>query len=105
VKRIYVAGPYNANNVIGVLNNIHDGMKVCVQVLKDGNAPFCPWLDYQFHFFDKTLTIDDYYRYSMAWLEVSDEIWVLSTYNGSKSKGTKAEIERAMDLGIPVRYL
>jgi hypothetical protein len=103
--RIYVAGPYNSDNVIGVMNNIHDGLKVCAQILKQGDAPFAPWLDYQFHFFDKTLTIEDYYRYSMAWLEVSDEVWVLRSFIGSKSKGTVNEIMRARKLKIPVKFL
>lgn len=101
--RIYVAGKYSDNNIIGCLNNIHEGIKVAVGVLKDGNEPFCPWLDYQFQFFDKTLTVEDYYRYSMAWLEVSDEVWVLP--NSENSKGTQAEIKRAEELKIPVRYL
>lgn len=103
--RIYVAGPYSADNVIDVLNNIHNGTKVCVEILKQGHVPFCPWNDFMFQFYDKSLTVEDYYRYSMAWLEVSEEVWVLSTYRGSESKGTKAEIERATELGIPVRYL
>jgi hypothetical protein len=57
--RIYVAGPYNATNVIDVLNNIHNGTKECVEILKQGHEPFCPWLDYQFHFYDNTLTMED----------------------------------------------
>ena len=101
--RIYVAGRYSDNNIIGCLNNIHDGIKASVEVLKQGHAVFCPWLDYQFQFFDKTLTVQDYYRYSMAWLEVSDEVWVLP--NSENSKGTQAEIKRAQELDIPVRYL
>lgn len=101
--RIYVAGRYSDSNIIGCLNNIHDGIKASVEVLKMGHACFCPWLDYQFQFFDKTLTVEDYYRYSMAWLEVSDEVWVLK--NSENSKGTQAEIERANELNIPVKYL
>jgi hypothetical protein len=101
--RVYIAGKYSDSNIIGCLNNIHDGIKVAVQVLKDGNEPFCPWLDYQFQFFDKTLKVEDYYRYSMAWLEVSDEVWVLP--NSENSKGTQAEIKRALELKIPVKYL
>lgn len=102
MKRIYVAGKYSADNVIDVLSNMHDGIKMAVKVLKMGHAPFCPWLDYQFHFFQK-LTIEEYYRYSMAWLEVSDEVWVLPDWENSK--GTIAEIKRAEELGIPVVYL
>lgn len=103
MKRIYVAGSYNSDNVIGVLNNIHDGTKKCVEILKNGDAPFCPWLDFLFHFYDKTLAIEDYYRYSIAWLEVSDELWVMP--NSENSKGTQAEIKRAKELNIPVKYL
>jgi hypothetical protein len=101
--RIYVAGAYSANNVIDVLNNIHIGTKYCAKLLKEGHEPFCPWLDYQFHFYDKTLTVDDYYRYSMAWLEVSEIVHVLP--NSGDSKGTLKEVNRALLLHIPVRFI
>ena len=101
--RIYVAGSYNADNVISILNNIHRGTKYCVELLKQGHEPFCPWVDYQFQFYDNTLTIEDYYRYSMAWLEVADIIHVLP--NSENSKGTQAEIAKARELGIPIVYL
>jgi len=39
-KRIYVAGNYNADNVIKVLNNIKRGTQVCVDLLKKGYIPF-----------------------------------------------------------------
>jgi hypothetical protein len=101
MKRIYIAGKYSSQDTIEVLSNIHDGIKAATCVLKMGYFPFCPFVDYQFHFFDKSLTIEDYYRYSMAWLEVSDEVWVLP--NSENSKGTQAEIKRAKELGIPVK--
>ena len=100
--RVYVAGKYSDGNIIGCLNNIHDGIKASVEVLKAGHACFCPWLDYQFQFFDKTLKVEDYYRYSIAWLEVSDCVLVLP--NSENSKGTQAEIVRAKELGIPIYY-
>ncbi|KKL26448.1 hypothetical protein LCGC14_2395160, partial [marine sediment metagenome] len=40
------------------------------------------------------------YRYSIAWLEVSDEVWVMP--NSENSKGTQVEIKRAKELNIPV---
>lgn len=100
--RVYVAGRYSDSNIIGCLNNIHDGIRASVEVLKLGHACFCPWLDYQFQFFDKSLTVEDYYRYSMAWLEVSDCVLVIPNYENSK--GTLAEIERAVELDIPIYY-
>ena len=100
-KRIYVAGSYNADNVIKVLGNIRRGTQVCVELLKKGYVPFCPWLDFNFHWYGD-LTIDDYYRYSMGWLEVSDCIYILR--DSENSKGTQAEIKKAIELGIPVLY-
>ena len=101
MKRIYVAGSYNADNVIKVLDNIKRGTQVCVEILKRGDCPFCPWLDFHFHWF-ADLKIEDYYRYSMGWLEVSDEVFVLK--NSEQSKGTQAEIKRARELNIPVVF-
>jgi len=101
IKRVYVAGSYNADNVIKVLNNIKRGTQVCVDLLKRGYIPFYPWLDFQFSWFGD-LKIEDYYRYSMGWLEVSDCIYVLK--NSENSKGTQAEIKKAKELNIPVLY-
>lgn len=100
--RIYVAGPYNDDNVISVLDNMRRGMRASVKVLKAGMSPFCPWLDYHFSLIDDSLTIQDYYNYSMAWVEASDALYVV--HYRETSVGTKAEIERAEELGIPVFY-
>ncbi len=102
-KRIYLAGPYSANNIIQVLTNIHDGMRVATALLKQGYSVFTPWLDHQFHFYDRSLTITEYYNYSMAWLEVADALWVLP--HSENSKGTQDEIIHAQELGILVKML
>lgn len=101
MKRIYVAGAYSADNVIDVMNNVARGQKACADILAEGYAPFCPWLDYQFQFHRQDLTLEHYYNYSMAWLEVANEVWVLEGWE--HSKGTIAEIKRARELGIPVK--
>ena len=100
-KRIYVAGSYNADNVIKVLDNIKRGTQVSVELLKKGYIPFCPWLDFHFFWFAE-ISFEEVRRYSMGWLEVSDCIYVLK--NSEKSKGTQDEIKRARELGIPVLY-
>jgi hypothetical protein len=105
MKRIYVAGSYSADNVTTVLDNMRNGMRASVEVLLAGFSPFCPWLDYHFQLMlrdGETLTVEDYYNYSMAWLEVSDAILVLPNHH--QSKGTLAEIARAKELGIPIFY-
>jgi len=102
--KIYLAGKYSANNILDCLNNIHDGIKKGAEILKKGDVVFCPFIDFLFQFFDKTLTIEDYYRYSMSFLEGwADEIWVLPDWENSE--GTKKEIARANELKIPVRFL
>jgi nucleoside 2-deoxyribosyltransferase len=102
MKRIYVAGPYSADNVLDVLRNIGRGEKVCAELFELGYAPFCPWHDksYVTDNPDGDFTVQKFYDYSMAWLEVSDAVVLVGDWR--KSKGTMKEIERAKELGIPV---
>ena len=110
MKRIYVAGPYSADNVLDVLRNIGRGEKVCAELFAMGFAPFCPWHDqsYVTDRPDGAFTVEQFYDYSMAWLEVSDAVYVHDMRYGPDgswlSLGTKAEVERAMEMGIPVFY-
>ena len=69
MKRIYIAGPYSSDNVIGVLDNMRKGMRLSTEVFLAGYAPFCPFLDYHFQLNlrdGENLTLDDYYQYSLA---------------------------------------
>jgi hypothetical protein len=102
-KRIYLAGPYSADNVMDVLKNISIGISTAAQILKDGDYPFCPWLDYHFALSDPTIPKQAFYDYSKAWLEVADEIWVLPGYENSE--GTLKEIATAKNSDIPIKYL
>jgi len=102
--RVYVAGLYSSDNVLGVLSNIRKGNHVAYQLLHQGFAPFSPWLDYHFVLEDHTndLTVQDFYDYSMAWLRASDAVLVQG--NWQKSHGTQEEIEEANKLNIPVFF-
>lgn len=105
MKRVYVAGSYNGPDVISVLNNMRIGMRASLNVLKAGFAPFCPWFDYHFQLVlypGEYLDIKDYHNYSMAWLRVSDAVYVCNYREGSV--GTEAEIEEAKKLNIPVYF-
>ena len=65
--------------------------------------PFVPWFDFHFQLMlreNEKLTVEDYYRYSIDWLEVSDAVLILP--NSENSKGTEVEIRRAEEIGIPV---
>ena len=104
MKRIYVAGPYSANNVMDVLHNIRKGIRMSYIIFAEGYAPFSPWLDFHYVLMDnpERLTVKNFYEYSLAWLEVSDAVFVLPDFENSK--GTLAEIERAKELNIPIVY-
>jgi len=105
MKRVYVAGSFSADNVISVLDNMRIGMRASVEVLLAGFSPFCPWLDYHFNLMlreGEKLRVEDFYNYSLAWLDVSDAMFVIP--NSESSKGTQAEIIRAKELNIPIFY-
>jgi hypothetical protein len=104
MKRIYIAGPYSANNVMDVLKNIREGIRISTEVMKMGYSPFCPFMDFHFVLADigNELKLEDFYRYSMDWLAVSDAI--LMTGHWTESKGCVDELNFAKQNKIPVFY-
>lgn len=108
--RVYVAGAYSDNNVLGVLENIGRGQYWASQLFLNGFAPFTPWHDKTFvtDNWGEEFTVPMFYEYSMQWLRVSDAVFVIPNHVGLKdwenSKGTLAEIAEAEELEIPVFY-
>jgi len=104
MKRVYVAGPYSADNVLEVLQNIGRGEAVALEVFKAGFAPFTPWHDKTFCIsaYDVDFSVEQFYNYSIAWLEVSDAVLLVEGWE--TSKGTLAEIEIAKNNDIPVFF-
>jgi hypothetical protein len=102
--RVYVAGPYSADNIMDVFKNIRRGIQWSVKLLTIGFAPFTPWTDFQISLGDELnqIKIEDYYQYSLEWLSVSDVVFVQGKWE--TSKGTIAEIAQAEKLEIPVYY-
>ena len=100
-KCIYIAGAISSNNLLKSFENIRKGIKLSVDVLKAGHAPFSPFIDFQYSLVTK-ITIEEYYAYSLAWLEKADGLILVEGYENSK--GTLAEIKRAKQLGIPVYF-
>lgn len=104
MKRIYIAGPYSADNVMDVLHNIRKGIQMSYEVMKLGYSPFCPFLDFHFVLMDigSELKLEDFYRYSIDWLAVSDAILLIDGWQDSK--GSVKEWEYAKKNNIPVFY-
>ena len=106
MKKIYIAGPYNAGSAVDMLENMRRGMKVSKDVFLAGMAPFCPWLDYHYTLMldeGERISVEQYYEYSIAWLLVSDAMIVLP---GSQfSVGVNREISEAVKRGIPICFM
>jgi hypothetical protein len=102
MKRVYIAGSYNAPNIIQCLDNIRNGIKMATEVILAGYAPFCPWLDYQYRLINPYITREMFQEQGLAWVDAADAMLVMP--NSEDSKGTQAEIARARELGIPVYY-
>lgn len=105
MKRVYIAGPISGGT-LETLANIRRGLKAASRAIKLGHAVFSPHLDFQLNLVAEpgdVLSVAEYQDNSMAWLEVSNEVWVLPGYESSK--GTEREILRARELRIPIKYL
>jgi len=103
--RIYCAGLYSRNskgekaNVIEVLENIKAGITTCNRLLSLGYAVFCPWLDFQYGLTGNFEVREEQYKAnSIAWLEVSDAMLVIS--GAGLRGGVDDEIIRARELKI-----
>lgn len=105
MKRVYVAGPMSATNILTMLDNISQGIKAGATLIKAGYSPFVPHLDIAFKLQngqDFDVPVQTYYDYTIEWLPVSDMMLVLPGWEDSV--GTRKEIERAKELNIPIYY-
>jgi len=102
--KVYVAGPISNSDSLVFLDNIRKGIKICKDmVASEFFAVFCPFLDFMYHMTLNEwdiMTVKKYQLNSLAWLEVSDCIYLLDGWEDSK--GVAREIDRANDLGIPI---
>ncbi len=110
MKKVYIAGAYSDDNVLGVLRNIGRGEDWAAKLFLNGYAPFTPWHDKSFIItkWDAKFTVDMFYNYSIEWLKVSDAVFVVPNEPGLRnwqdSHGTLEEINIAQANGIPVFY-
>jgi hypothetical protein len=104
MRKVYVAGPISANDPITLFGNEKNGIDTSAWLLLQGFAVFCPHLDFQYLLgvYGKDITKELLQANSMAFVECCDAMLVLPGWGNSI--GASAEIERAIDLGIPIYF-
>ena len=104
MNKIYVAGPFSDSDPLKFLSNARAGLEAGAQLIADGYAVFCPFLDFQYclSVYGGGLTKEQLQQNSLAWVDRSDAVLVLQGWEFSP--GTEREIERAEQHGIPVFY-
>ncbi len=98
--RIFVSGPYSANHPRDVLVNVNLAIGIGIELMRRGHAVFIPHLSHYIHLHPScSFEYEEYMRNDMAWLEVSDAIFVIA-----KSPGADRELEYAKLLGKLVYF-
>lgn len=98
-KRIYVAGKLN-DQAVKYIQNMTRMMETANTLKLLGYSVFVPCLDVLMGLKFGTWEYEDYLDNNICWLEVSDAVFLV--YGWESSIGTRLEIKRANELGIPV---
>lgn len=104
--KVYVAGALSSKEksnrtptrvVVDYLQNVHKMCRVSGQLRKRGYAPYVPALDMLLGLTCGDWDEAEYRGLGMEFLEICDAVLVISD-----SWGVQKEVERAIELGIPV---
>jgi len=110
-KYIYIMGPLTPrgirsdakNAAVEYLFNVRDMVNAAISLIKLGFIPFTPGLDFPYFLsIGRTITEEQMYGLSTAWLEKCDAIFALPGSYSDSSIGCRKEIERAKELHIPI---
>ncbi len=102
MKRVYIAGALNSD-ACGYITNLHKMTAYANRVMRLGCAVYSPGNDFIQGLLSGVLDYKDYVRNTMSFLEVCDAV-ALVPDNHMYSVGTRNEVLRARQLGIPVLY-
>lgn len=101
MKVYYVAGPYRADSERGVVENIRNAEAVAIQIWKTGHAALCPHKNTAL--FGGICPDEIWLSGGLELLRRCDGMVLVPGWEGSE--GTKAEMQLAFDLGLPVMEL
>lgn len=94
----YVAGPYRAETVNGIVENIQRARSVALELWRMGYVVICPHLNSAL--MDGAVTDEVFLEGGLELVRRSD--FVVLVGNWRESEGTLAEVELALKLDIPV---
>jgi hypothetical protein len=98
MKVVFIAGPYRAATVRGIVENIRRAEAVAIEVWKLGAAALCPHLCTAL--FDGVMPDEVWLNGALELLRRCDA--VVLVHGWSYSQGTLNEITAAQGLGLPV---
>jgi len=101
MKVLYLAGPYRAPTLRGIINNIRKAEKVAIALWQAGFAVICPHLNTAL--FDGVCDDKVFLEGDLEILKRCDIVVVLPGWEDSE--GTRKEIALAEKLGIPILKL
>lgn len=99
-KRVYIAGPYRAENAWEIEQNIRSAERSILPIAQAGGNPLCPHS--MFRYFQGAMPDEFWLSSTLEWLEACDAIYMGPGWR--TSNGSRAEENRALDIGIPVFY-
>lgn len=100
MKVVYIAGPFRGKTAWDVAQNVRRAEVRALEVWALGAAALCPHANTAN--FDKTLTDQIYLDGTMEMLKRCDALITVPGYE--ISEGSRAEIQKAYDLRIPVYH-
>lgn len=101
MKVLYLAGPYRAPTLRGIINNIRKAEKVAIALWQAGFAVICPHLNTQL--FDGICDDNIFIKGYLEIVKRCDMVVLLPGWE--KSEGARKEIALAKQLEIPILKL
>ena len=100
MRLVYIAGPYRGPNTWAIEQNIRRAEDVAAQVWRAGLAAMCPHANSRH--MDGITTDENFLAGTLEMLRRCDAVLLVEGWE--RSSGSRAEVQEAMRLGLPVMY-
>lgn len=101
---IYLAAPYSGTEE-EIAFRVKEVNKLYLSTIKQGVAMFSPLSASHYLNLENPLPWEDWIRYDLEMLKLSNHLLVYCLPGWKQSKGVALEIETAKELGISISYL